>query len=544
MYRTVAPFFYVVVMALTSLGWQHVSAQTAPEEAKKTAKEAFQKAYEKGYAAEELGEYEEAVKWYSEARQLFPKTPLVHFRLGICEQRAERKADAIKSFRVFLASQAAGPEMAEARQHLQTLLLPTLTKEQRALLNEAADHLQEADKTEPPEGNAKRISHALKAADLLAGVERQSPDYLPVQPLLGHAFEMLGETKLAYDSYERYLRGFAEIEFIPDDQRDVQKRKVSLEYESQLPQKSLATPVSLLARAMREPNLPEKKIGPEPVELTGPTGWTLSKLTFTDGAKIITHGYPLTITVTVDLVIEGTATFFSFVTADQAANHNRPAKAADGGNAPNHNRGPNSEGPGNSKPGAAGAAGGRGTDGTNGKDGKIAGSIIIVVMRTAEGNLHLVNTSTDGQPGGDAGNGGRGGDGQQGGRAVPGLIGCASGPGGGGNGGAGGNGGNGGQGGAGGNGGNVSMSVFGNKSKLTAEAELRGGLAGIGGRGGNGGHGGDFGYGGRGSRGCEGREQQRKGASGGPGAHGQPGSVGGQGAAGRFEGNVEANIVK
>jgi hypothetical protein len=297
--------------------------------------------------------------------------------------------------------------------------------------------------------------------------------------------------------------------------------------------------------------LPEKFVGRETVQLNGPTSWTVAKLTLADGATIVTNGHPLTIVVTGDLVVDGTATITSFPAADRGLNRQVPHKAGRGADGASHDRGMGSDGPGvNGNRGADGGHGGAGAAGTNGNKGRDAGVVTIVVSGTATGRLLVVNTGMDGQPGGEGGDGGRGGNGQQGGRGVTkrgplGIpAGAEKGPGFGGNGGSGGPGGTGGRGGDAGNGGNWSFTVLGSKDGLSVQIDLRAGSPGPGGRGGAGGPGGEFGWGGRGNVMVHGREEERKGASGASGAAGAPGPAGSPGCDGRFEGNVQARLSK
>lgn len=297
--------------------------------------------------------------------------------------------------------------------------------------------------------------------------------------------------------------------------------------------------------------LPEKKIGAETIQLNGATTWTLSKLTMADGAVIVTNGHPLTVVVTGDLVIEGTATIQSFGKAERAVNQQVPHKAGRGGDGASHDRGPETDGPGvNGDGGAAGGGGASGAGGANGNKGRDSAGVTIVVSGAASGRLRVLNTGMDGQPAGEGGDGGRGGNGQQGGRGVTKrgpfgvVLGAEKGPGGGGNGGNGGAAGAGGRGGDAGNAGNLSLNVVGDRKMLTVEVDLRAGAPGSGGRGGAGGGAGEFGWGGRGNVGVHGRVEERKGGPGQGGPAGPNGAGGSAGAEGRYEGNVKAAFVR
>ena len=193
------------------------------------AKELFDKAL----ACESERRFDQAMEHYREIQQLFPANPLVHYRLGICQQRLGKKADAVKSFRAFLQTDYDGQELADGRSRLEELLLPALTRRQREKWEEAADYLQVASemqlRIEVGHGDPPRLQSVEKAVKLLLGLKGEVPAYLPIDSRLGYAYQQMGDFTSAAAAYARYLKGFVELDFSPQDQREIRRRRIACE---------------------------------------------------------------------------------------------------------------------------------------------------------------------------------------------------------------------------------------------------------------------------------------------------------------------------
>lgn len=497
-----------------------LEARSAPYQASGKNDDRRQQArdlYNKGLSAEKEGDYTSALASFEASLRLFPDTPVVRYKVGVCQAQLGRNDAAAASLKTYLANESDGPEAEDARRRVEKLLLPKLDATQREALEEANAYL---------EVNVPGTPYR-KALVILKRLAGQVPGYLPIHRQIGRANEALERYDEAARAYGAYLDGYKKLGYAPSDRSEILKARVRCESLDET------------ARAKKAKRIEGV------VSLTGPTVWDLSSLSLAAGARIVTHGHPLKILVAGDLTIEDEAIVQAWETAPAPprAPARVPAKAASGGS---YNPGPDTDGAGGHSNGAAGGAGSSGTAGEPGRPGVAAGPVTILVRGKASGVLKVVNRGGPGGDGGPGGAGGDGGNGQQGGpgkqpdASVLGINIGAEDPGHGGAGGSGGNGGAGGVGGAGGDGGDLSVEVQGNQTAFHLTADLAGGLPGKGGQGGAPGTGGTPGFGGKGVFGVVGRVQEFRGQPGAAGQAGAQGSSGSPGKTGTYRGNVKS----
>ena len=262
-----------------------------------------------------------------------------------------------------------------------------------------------------------------------------------------------------------------------------------------------------------------------PIGIHKPTIWEFGNLRIRDGTTIITNGYPLSIHVQGNLVVEGTATITSFEPMIKPeASHNEIGSSnisPDKPSPPRHA----SDCVKPSCRGINGVPGDAGESGSAGADGKDAQPVRIEVLGAASGTLRIVNRGSDGEPGGIGAPGQRGGDGGSGGPASGSFLSCVGLPGDGGAGGNGGRGGDGGRGGRAGNGGSVYIKVA-RSDEIKILLDTAPGKPGSGGAGGQGGAPGVPGSGGSGTTLCNGGFRGYPGNPGENGIDGVPGTLG------------------
>ena len=189
--------------------------------------------FRKATAWETAGDPEQAALYYEQVRELFPKNPVVLYRLGRIHQQLGQKEEAIKLLREFLRIEYTGPETADGHSRLQELLLPTLTDSQRDLWELAADHLQVASElqspVDPDESDSSPPQASLRAIELLTTIKTEVPEYLPIYSRLGTVYQQTGELTKACEAYTKYLDGFEKLEFEPQDFREIRRRKIVCE---------------------------------------------------------------------------------------------------------------------------------------------------------------------------------------------------------------------------------------------------------------------------------------------------------------------------
>ncbi len=79
---------------------------------------------------------------------------------------------------------------------------------------------------EEARGQQERKAYSLnKAIRLLEGFKKEVPTYYPLYPLLGDAYERMGQRANAYLMYKAYLTQCAEADVAPVDLADVRRRK-------------------------------------------------------------------------------------------------------------------------------------------------------------------------------------------------------------------------------------------------------------------------------------------------------------------------------
>jgi tetratricopeptide (TPR) repeat protein len=189
--------------------------------------------YDKAAELERAGRCDQAIRYYRDILDLDPANPLIHYRLGVCQQRLGLRGDAAQSFRSFLNTGHDGREVADGRSRLEELLLPELTKPQRAKWEEVTDYLTVAADLLPRVGRGGDEPSQLKSIDksieLLLELKKETPAYLPIDARLGTAYQQKGDYEQAVLSYENYLKGFEKLDFAPHDQRDIRRQKIQCE---------------------------------------------------------------------------------------------------------------------------------------------------------------------------------------------------------------------------------------------------------------------------------------------------------------------------
>lgn len=200
-----------------------VCHELAGEDKRHQAKELF----DKGLAAEQKMDYSKAVEHYRQAQELFPETPQLNYRIGVCLQQAGQPSDAVKALKAFIKSGQAADESADATKRLDQLLLPKLTVEQLRRLEEGEDKLKAQSElaTLALEGQAIDQIPAQEAVKLLAALNSEVPSYLPTSLKLASAYEHLKQYQNAFDAYDQYLKGYEKLGYPPADLRSVRVRR-------------------------------------------------------------------------------------------------------------------------------------------------------------------------------------------------------------------------------------------------------------------------------------------------------------------------------
>jgi WD40 repeat protein len=210
------------VFAAVSRGWSGEDADR--EQANELAR--------KGLDAERAGDYRKAVGFYRDAQKRLPDEPRLRYRTGACLIKLNESKEAAKELRAFVRAGAEGhkldaEEVDYARSWLDELLLPKLTAGQRKRLQDAEDHLEVQKRlidAAIDDESADRTP-ARKAVEVLIGLSREEPGYLPLYPRLGSAYERLKDYENATRAYERYLTGHEKLGYPPGDLRDVRIRR-------------------------------------------------------------------------------------------------------------------------------------------------------------------------------------------------------------------------------------------------------------------------------------------------------------------------------
>jgi tetratricopeptide (TPR) repeat protein len=192
------------------------------------------KLFEEAEKAEGRGDHKSAVAKYSQARELFPDTPLVAYRLGCALQILGENAKAVAAFRAFLTLDPTDSDVtADARARLAQLLIPPLSRSQKDRLDKAQDYLiveEERHNIDRRAQGGQVVSPELKkATELLESFRSEVPDHLPLYADLGRAYEFAGDKQKAYESYKRYVDGHEKIGDKPADLRKIRVREFALE---------------------------------------------------------------------------------------------------------------------------------------------------------------------------------------------------------------------------------------------------------------------------------------------------------------------------
>ncbi|HZT34818.1 MAG TPA: tetratricopeptide repeat protein, partial [Nitrososphaera sp.] len=194
----------------------------APNDGKKRQEAAalFAKALE----LEGKGDYQGAIENYHRARELFPDTALLHYRIGLCLQKLDKNTEAASAFKEFLQGVSDAEESADARKRLDKLLLPKLSAGQKKTWETALDNLQAA--RELTQANKPAEEPIRRAVALLTKLTSEQPKHLPLYAKLGLAHELLGDHANAAKAYGHYLKGYEDLGYSPEDERTARTRRI------------------------------------------------------------------------------------------------------------------------------------------------------------------------------------------------------------------------------------------------------------------------------------------------------------------------------
>jgi tetratricopeptide (TPR) repeat protein len=188
---------------------QEVTSQVPADETADPVKALFIK----GFQAEKAGDNNAALEYFRKCAKDRPNSPDVLFHIAIVLNRLDGdKAERVASFKRFLNATAVDTDFSEQRirayEHLNKLLLPSLSPEQRKKYETAQAYLRAAKivrTTYTPNGTRGDASFQLKRAfTQFTELTQEVPKFLPAYYLLGISYEWMEDGSNAYVAYKAY----------------------------------------------------------------------------------------------------------------------------------------------------------------------------------------------------------------------------------------------------------------------------------------------------------------------------------------------------